>query len=61
MTPQIMEFKWRYLKMEIFLNLALTNPGNVQNQIIPRISIPVVLNIKEDGYCQRQKILRKKF
>ena len=47
--------------MEIFLNLALTNPGNVQNQIIPRISIPVVLNIKEDGYCQRQKILRKKF
>ena len=44
-----MEFKWRYLKMQIFWDFALTNPGNVQNQTIPRISIFVVLKIKDDG------------
>ena len=43
-----MELKWRYLIMQIFWNFAITNPGNVQNQIIARISIFVVLKIKED-------------
>ena len=60
-APQIMEFKWRYLKMQIFWNFAFKNLGNIQNQIIPRISIFVVLKIKKDGYCQRQKIIGKKF
>ena len=44
-----MEFKWRYLKMQIFQNFTFTNAGNVQNQIIPRTSIFVVLKVKEDG------------
>ena len=44
-----MEFKLRYLKMQISWNFAFTNLGNVQNQIIHRISIFVVLKIKEDG------------
>ena len=39
-------FKWRYLKIQIFRNFSFTNPGNVQNQIIPRISIFVILKIK---------------
>ena len=43
-----MEFKWGYLIMQIFWNFAFTNPGNVQNQIILRISIFVVLKVKED-------------
>ena len=33
-----MEFKWEYLIMQIFWNFAFTNLGNVQNQVIPRIS-----------------------
>ena len=37
-APQIMEFKWGYLIMKLFWNFAFTNPGKVQNQIIPRIS-----------------------
>ena len=44
-----MEFKWRYLKLKIFWNFAFTNPGNVQNQVIPRILIFVLLKIKDDG------------
>ena len=48
-APKIMEFKWRYLKMKFFQDFALTNPGNVQNQIITRISIFVALKIKDDG------------
>ena len=39
-------FRWRYLKMQIFRNFSFTNPGNVQNQIIPGISIFVILKIK---------------
>ena len=46
-APQIVEFKWRYLKMQIFWNFASTNPGDAQNQIIPRFSI--FLKTKEDG------------
>ena len=45
----MMEFKWRYLKIQFYWNFAFTNPGNVQNQIIPRISIFVAIKIKDDG------------
>ena len=48
-APQIVEFKWRYLKMEIFWNIVFANPGNAQNQMISRISIFLVLKTKEDG------------
>ena len=60
-APKIMESKWRYLKMQFFHYFALTNPGNVQNQIITRISIFVALKIKDDGQCQNQKIISKNF
>ena len=60
-APQIVKFKWRDLKMQTFRNFAFTNPGNVQNQIIPRISIFLVLKTKKDGEGQRQKILSKIF
>ena len=44
-----------------FPNFAFPNPGKVKNQIIPRISIFLVLKTKKDGQCQRQKILSKTF
>ena len=48
-APKIIGYKWRYLKMQIFQDFTFTNPGKVQNQIIPRISIFVVLEVKDDG------------
>ena len=48
-APKIMQFKWGYLKMQVFQDFAFTNPGNVLNQIIPRISIFVAIKIKDDG------------
>ena len=60
-APQIVEFKWRYVKTEIFRNFAFANPGHAQNQMISRISIFLALKTKEDGQCQKQKIISKKF
>ena len=55
-----MEFKCRHLKMQISQNFAFTNPGNVQNQIIPKISTFVVVKIKEDS-VKGKKVSVKNF
>ena len=33
-VPQINEFKWGYVKMQIFRNFAFTNPGNALRKMV---------------------------
>ena len=33
-VPQIMEFKWGYVKIKIFRNFAFTNPGNPLKKMV---------------------------